>query len=193
MTRTPLRVAVLVGSVRRPRWGRTLAEWFVDLAGENPSLELDLIDLADVNLPLQDLRPGGGSEEGPSAIADRLNLADGFVVITPEYNHSFPAALKNAIDWHYHEWMFKPVMVVSYGAGSGGIRATEQLRQVFAELHTVTTRRCVVIGAPWEKLTTDGGFLADTGLVTATNGAIRELIWWAHALRVARVRTPFEP
>jgi NAD(P)H-dependent FMN reductase len=125
-----LSVAVIVGSVRQPRVGLAISSWFTRLAAGRGDLDVDMIDLATVDLPLAHTRPGGNDT---SHIAERLAAADAYVVVTPEYNHGFPAALKNAIDWHCREWMFKPVAFVSYGAGSGGTRAVEQLRLVFAE------------------------------------------------------------
>jgi NAD(P)H-dependent FMN reductase len=182
----PLSVAVIVGSVRRPRVGRVLADWFTDLAAPRPGLAVDLIDLAEVELPLAGTRPGGVAD---SPIAARLAAADAFVIVTPEYNHSFPAALKNAIDWHFTEWMFKPVAFVSYGAGSGGIRAVEQLRLVFAELSATTIRHSVLLAAPWERIG-DGGFVPEDGAGRAAATMLDELTWWAGALRSARLEQP---
>lgn len=182
----PLTVAVIVGSVRQPRVGRALADWFVPQAEARPGLTIDLIDLAEIDLPLCDT-PIGGNPTSP--IADRLAAADAFVVLTPEYNHSFPAALKNAIDWHYRQWHFKPVAFVSYGAGSGGIRAVEQLRLVFAELYAVTTRNGVVLRAPWNQLGPQG-FQADEGAIGSANATLDELTWWARALQAARRDSP---
>ncbi|WBB74304.1 NAD(P)H-dependent oxidoreductase [Micromonospora sp. WMMD1128] len=185
---SPLTLAVLVGSVRQPRMGRMIADWFVDHAGRHDSLRIDLVDLAEVPLPLAYTPPGGNPA---SPIAGRLGAADAFVVVTPEYNHSFPAALKNAIDWHHREWVAKPVGFVSYGAGSGGIRAVEQLRLVFAELHATTTRSGVVLTAPWERLDRQGRLVADGPLERAADATLGELTWWGEALRAARRRRPY--
>ncbi|MGC5290026.1 NADPH-dependent FMN reductase [Micromonospora sp. DT231] len=183
----PPTVAVLVGSVRQPRVGRSIADWFVTHAGRRADLDLDLVDLAEVPLPLVDTPPGGNAA---SPISARLAAADAFVVVTPEYNHSFPAALKNAIDWHYREWARKPVAFVSYGAGSGGIRAVEQLRLVFAEVQAATTRSGVVLRAPWERLDETGRLVDDEPLRQAADSTLSELAWWAEALRVARRARP---
>ncbi|MGC4811556.1 NADPH-dependent FMN reductase [Micromonospora sp. DT228] len=183
----PPTVAVLVGSVRQPRVGRSIADWFVAHAGRRADLDLDLVDLAEVPLPLVDTPPGGNAA---SPISARLAAADAFVVVTPEYNHSFPAALKNAIDWHYQEWARKPVAFVSYGAGSGGIRAVEQLRLVFAEVQAATTRSGVVLRAPWERLDDTGRLVDDEPLRQAADATLSELAWWAEALRVARRAQP---
>lgn len=185
---SPLTLAVLVGSVRRPRMGRTIADWFVDHASRRDDLRTDLVDLAEVPLPLADTPPGGNPA---SPIAGRLDAADAFVVVTPEYNHSFPAALKNAVDWHHREWVAKPVGFVSYGAGSGGIRAVEQLRLVFAELHATTTRSGVVLTAPWERLDREGRLVADGPLERAADATLGELVWWGEALRTARRHRPY--
>jgi NAD(P)H-dependent FMN reductase len=185
---TPLTVAVIVGSVRRPRMGRLLADWFTDRAARRSDLKVDLVDLAEVALPLADTPPGGNPA---SPIAGRLADADAFVVVTPEYNHSFPAALKNAIDQHHQEWAAKPVGFVSYGAGSGGVRAVEQLRPIFAELHAVTTRTGVVLTAPWERLDQQGRLVDDGSLSRAADATLDELAWWADALRTARHNRPY--
>jgi len=174
-----LRLAVLLGSVRTPRIGPAVLDWFLRTA---TGWHVDAIDLADIDLPMAETIPGGG----PSPVSDRLDRADAFVVITPEYNHSFPAAIKNVIDWHFTEWSFKPVSFVSYGAGSGGLRAVEQLRLIFPELYALTTRNAVTLRAPWEHLDGDGRFVAPPGAVDALRATLGELAWWAHALRAAR-------
>lgn len=185
----PLRVAVLLGSVRRPRTGPAVLRWFVDLATAGSGWELDVLDLAEIDLPLHDTPPGGNPS---SAIAGRLARADAFVMITPEYNHSFPAVLKNVIDWHYGEWSFKPVTFVSYGAGSGGIRAVEQLRLIFPELYSLTIRNTVALTAPWSRLDADGTYVAPEAAVDAARATLHELAWWARTLRDARLAAPYD-
>jgi NAD(P)H-dependent FMN reductase len=182
-----LSVAVIVGSVRQPRVGRVLGDWVAARANRRPGLAVDLIDLAEADLPLASTRPGGVLD---SPIAGRLAAADAYVVVTPEYNHSFPAALKNAIDWHYREWMLKPVAFLGYGAGSGGIRAIEQLRLVFAELSTVTIRNSVLLSQPWERVT-ERGFAADPSAERAAETMLDELSWWAATLHTARIEQPW--
>ncbi len=182
----PLRVAVIAASVRAERLGRALADWAADRAS-GIGAEIDLLDLAECRLPDDALlQPGGGHR---SSIADRVERADAYLVVTPEYNHSYPAGLKRAIDWHYREWMFKPATVVSYGA-QGGLAATEHLRGVFAELHVVTTRRTVGLRAPWNDVDA-GAFTAPPGTDEALDEALEELAWWAEVLREARHDRPF--
>ncbi|MFF9676622.1 NADPH-dependent FMN reductase [Streptomyces eurythermus] len=192
----PLRVAVIVGSVREGRQGRAVADWFLaTAAGAGPDLAYDVIDLAGVDLPL--VLPGWGGTPGPGAVAalrevsPRLAAADAFVVVTPEYNHSFPAALKNLLDWHLREWQAKPVGFVSYGGLGGGLRAVEQLRLVFAELHAVTVRDSVSLHGPWSGLGEDGAPRDAEVCAGAAKGMLGQLAWWGRALRAARAEHPY--
>lgn len=182
----PPRLTVISGSVREDRMGSAVAGWVGDRVRASGA-STDLIDLADVTLPDdRHLQPGGGPR---SEIADRIDRSDGFVIVTPEYNHSFPASLKRAIDWHHREWMFKAATVISYGA-RGGLLATEHLRGVFAELHVVTTRSVVGLSAPWNHVD-ESGFHAPEGVDEAVDAAVVELNWWSDVLRDAREQRPF--
>ncbi|MFJ9693771.1 NADPH-dependent FMN reductase [Kitasatospora sp. NPDC101183] len=192
----PLRVAVILGSVREGRHGRAVTDWFLGTAEGVPGLELDVVDLADVPLPL--VMPGWGGSPTPEAaaaladVSPRLDAADAFVVVTPEYNHSFPAALKNLIDWHRIEWQAKPVGFVSYGGLGGGLRAVEQLRLVFAELHAVTVRDSVSLHGPWSGLAEDGTPRDAAVCEGAAKGMLGQLAWWGRTLRSARATRPYQ-
>ncbi|WP_410579523.1 NADPH-dependent FMN reductase [Amycolatopsis sp. lyj-108] len=179
---SPLRLAVIIGSVRHERFADAITGWLLTELAAIDGLEVDPIDLADIDLPLQGTQPGGTE----TVISDRLRVADAYLVVTPEYNHSFPAALKNAIDWHFSEWAYKPVAFVGYGAGSGGIRAIEQLRLIFPELRATTIRDAVLLNAPWNRLGPNGyeGTEGERGALVAT---MTELGWWARTLRAGRV------
>jgi NAD(P)H-dependent FMN reductase len=183
MTATPLHVAIIVGSTREGRFGGTVADWFVTQAGQRADMILDVIDLVDVDLPM--VLPLVSAPAAQSYV-ERIGRADAFVVITPEYNHGYPASLKQAIDFPHEEWREKAVGFVSYGGVSGGLRAVEQLRQVFAELHTVTMRDSVSFAMAWDQFD-EGG---DPHDATTCNGAAKtmldQLAWWASALRTAR-------
>jgi NAD(P)H-dependent FMN reductase len=183
---TPLQLAVIAGSVRDQRMSRAVAEWAAFRAASG-TVEVDLIDCAETDLPDDGgLRPGGSAA---SPVAARLDAADAYVIVTPEYNHSYPAGLKRLIDWHYREWMFKPATVLSFGA-QGGLLAAEHLRGVFAELHVVTTRRFVGLSRPWEQLGPTG-FAPPAATGDAFDAAVHELLWWAAMLRTARRDRPY--
>jgi NAD(P)H-dependent FMN reductase len=191
----PLRVAVIVGSVREGRQGRAVADWFLATAAGDTGLDLDVIDLAGTGLPL--VLPEWGGTPSPEAVAalrdvsPRLAAADAFVVVTPEYNHSFPASLKNFIDWHHAEWRAKPVGFVSYGGLGGGLRAVEQLRLVFAELHATTVRDSVSLHGPWSGLGEDGTPRDAAVCAGAAKGMLGQLGWWGRTLRAARAERPY--
>jgi NAD(P)H-dependent FMN reductase len=183
-----VKLALIVGSTREGRRGAAIARWFVAQASLRTDLVVDVIDLAESDLP-QSL---DGRTPEVAALRPRLADADAFVVLTPEYNHSFPAPLKTAIDCFHSEWQAKPVGFVSYGGISGGLRAVEQLRQVFAELHTVTIRDTVSFHNVWGHFDADGGFPIDSqGCDTAAKVMLDQLVWWAVALREAKLQRPY--
>jgi NAD(P)H-dependent FMN reductase len=178
-----LRIALVVGSVRKPRLADPIAAWLKRELGALDWVDLDTVDLAATSLPMHELQPGGAAA---SPIAGRLAAADGFVLLTPEYNHSFPASVKNMIDWHFVEWAYKPVAFVGYG-GSGGIRAIAQLRAVFPELRATTVRESVLLPMAWNHLDAAGRFNPPPGTVQALHATMDELAVWARALRSARL------
>lgn len=189
MTAVPLRFAVIIASTREGRFAPSIARWLIEHLGVREDLELDVIDLVDHPLPLALSRePQPSVAAALAQIGARVERADGFIVVTPEYNHSFPASLKNFIDWHYTQWRAKPVGFVSYGGLAGGLRAVEQLRLVFAELHAVTIRDTVSLHNPWKQF---GPEQPPAEILTATKVLIDQLIWWADALRAARIKTPY--
>ncbi|GAB2833316.1 NAD(P)H-dependent oxidoreductase [Actinocorallia aurea] len=196
MSEQDLRLVVIVGSVRGGRLGGTVAEWFTGRVAEFGGFDVDVVDLAQVDLPLA--WPAHG-EDPPAEVravseplAARLDRADAFVVVTPEYNHSYPAALKNLIDWHGRQWYAKPVGVVSYGGLSGGLRATEHLRAVFAELHAVTVRDTVSFHGAWSHWDPSGTWPKDSAACdAAAKTLLTQLAWWAGALRSAKAAAPY--
>jgi NAD(P)H-dependent FMN reductase len=119
----------------------------------------------------------------------RLEQADAFVVVTPEYNHGYPASLKQAIDLAKRPWQAKPVGFVSYGGLSGGLRAVEQLRLVFAELHATTVRDTVSLHSPWSAF--EAGGAGPAGADAAAQILLDRLAWWGSALRRARTALPY--
>lgn len=137
------KIAVIVGSVRPGRVAREVAEWVHTVAAKRPDAEYELVDIADYDLPQYDeeLPPHYGqyAKDHTKRWAAKIAEFDGFVFVTPEYNHSITAALKNALDFIYGEWHDKAAGLVSFGS-SGGVRAAEHLRGVAAELHIATVQ-----------------------------------------------------
>ncbi|MGW0550422.1 NADPH-dependent FMN reductase [Streptomyces altiplanensis] len=192
MTTQPLSLAVIIGSARGGRLGDKVGHWFAQQAQTRGDLTVDVIDVLEHPLPMS--MPAMGEEPADhvrpvkDALSQRLAAADAFVVVTPEYNHSYPASLKNIIDWHLQEWAAKPVGLVSYGGMGGGLRAAEHLRQVFAEVHAMTVREMVSLHNPWTAFA-DGE--APQGADAAAKKLLDQVAWWGKALRTARAEQPY--
>jgi NAD(P)H-dependent FMN reductase len=140
---TAVKTAIIVGSTRPSRLGRGVAEWVLGLTTDRPGASYDLVDLAEVGLPLLDepLPSLLGQYANPHTIEWARTVApyDGFVFVTPEYNHSTSPALLNALDYIYAEWNNKAAAFVSYGS-SEGVRAVEHLRSVATEVQLAHVR-----------------------------------------------------
>jgi len=184
----PLRLAIIVGSTREGRFGHVVARWFVTQARKRADMALDVIDLADVDLPAAYPRRRSPTV---AAFVEQIDRADAFVVVTPEYNNGYPASLKQAIDLPHAEWGAKPVGFVSYGGMSGGLRAVEQLRQVFAELHAMTVRDTVSFHMAHGLFDESGEPREPAGCNAAAKTMLDQLAWWAVALRDARTARPY--
>jgi NAD(P)H-dependent FMN reductase len=171
----PARLEVIVGSVRAGRFAPIVANWFVRRASARTDLRVGVLDLA----------------ENPPGFTERIGAADAVVVITPEYNHSYPGPLKHAIDEVGKQWRAKPVGFVSYGGLAGGLRAVEPLRVVFAELHTVTVRETVSFHMAHRSFDAHGEPHDTEGPALAATALLDQLVWWARALRAARAHEPY--
>lgn len=183
----PLRIAVVLGSARVGRFAPTVADWFSNRVSARPDIEITVIDVGAMELPHSFGEPVPGGDDIRAALA----AADAFVIITPEYNHSYPAALKNLIDGHNREWHAKPVGFISYGGISGGLRAVEHLRGVFAELHAVTVRDTVSFHNPWGQIDEQGALITDPAADTAAKTLLDQLVWWGETLRAGRAARPY--
>jgi NAD(P)H-dependent FMN reductase len=139
-----LKIAIILGSTRPGRKGKSVADWVAEKAAARTAAEYELVDLADNPLPHIDeaLPPTMGQYAGEhtKAWAERIGSYDGFIFVTPEYNHSTSGVLKNAIDYLYAEWNNKAAAFVSYGS-VGGARAIEHLRGITSELKIAHVRQ----------------------------------------------------
>jgi NAD(P)H-dependent FMN reductase len=144
-----LKVAIVTGSTRPGRNNEAVANWVYSLARERKDAEFELVDIANYKLPLLDeaMPPvfGQYAHEHTKAWSERIASFDAYVFVTPEYNHSTSAALKNAIDYLYREWNNKVAAFVSYGGYAGGARAIEHLRLIMAEVMVATVRASVLL------------------------------------------------
>ena len=143
-----LKIAIILGSTRPGRKGKAVADWVLDVAKQRGDADYELLDIAEYALPHLDetVPPAMGQYAQPHTLAwaHTIGSFDGFVFVTPEYNHSTSGALKNAIDFLYAEWNNKAAGFVSYGI-AGGTRAVEHLRLVMAELQVADVRAQVAL------------------------------------------------
>jgi NAD(P)H-dependent FMN reductase len=195
------RIAVIVGSTRPGRRAEAVARWVEQAAARNPAVlagdvTVELVDLLDYGLPLLDesLPPMFGTyqNEHTQRWAATIASFDGFVFVTPEYNHSAPAALKNAIDYLFKEWNDKAAGFVSYGV-HGGTRAVEHLRLVLAEVKVADVRTQVVLPMFTEFEFSDPTDPTDPGVVVpgphqepTLNTMLDEIAAWSNALKSLR-------
>jgi len=146
----PIHIQIIIGSTREGRFSEKPARYMYVELGKRTDVQAELIDLRDWPLPFfdQSVTPSYKKEPYPHEIVERWSAkvgeADGYIIVTPEYNHGYPAVLKNALDWVFKEWAHKPVGFVSYGS-AGGARSVEQLRQVVIELSLVPLRPAIHI------------------------------------------------
>jgi NAD(P)H-dependent FMN reductase len=181
-------VALIYGSTRVGRLCDRVAVWVAKQISERHEFEVEVIDPA--SPPVR--APAEGSDAYDLAwLREHMRKADAFVVVTPEYNHGYPAALKHLIDAVGAEWHAKPVAFVSYGGVSGGLRAVEQLRQVFAELHAVTIRDSVSFASAWEQFDAEGTLKNPERATRQMEILLKRLAWWAHTLRNGRTAVPY--
>jgi NAD(P)H-dependent FMN reductase len=181
-----IRVGVIVGSTRPGRKAEAVARWVVELARQRGDAEIELVDLADYELPLLDEPSppsiGPHTKEHTRRWAATIDRLDAFVFITPEYNHGPSGALKNAIDFLYKEWNNKAAGFVSYG-GAGGVRAVEQLRMAEVQIAAVRTQVALSLFHDFERFTT---FKPAPTHETAVRNMFDQLVAWGTALRALR-------
>ncbi len=171
----PLRLVLIYGSVRPNRACDTVAGWAEAEIGRDPAFVLEAFDPRPI-----------WPELDADGFRSSLAAADAVLIVTPEYNHSFPGPLKSLIDCAGAEWNAKPVAFVSYGAASGGLRAVEHLRAVFAELHAVAIRDGVAFHNVWEGFGPHGRPVDEFRPTRAIRKMLAQLAWWGRALRNAR-------
>ncbi|MGH7226821.1 MAG: NADPH-dependent FMN reductase [Gemmataceae bacterium] len=185
-----IRIGVILGSTRPGRNGEAVAKWVYEITRRRKDAEFELVDIKDYNLPhLDEPVPPSLHQYGKPhthAWAEKIASFDGFVFVTPEYNHSTSGALKNAIDFLYQEWNNKAAGFVSYGS-AGGARAVEHLRLVMAELQIATVRAQVMLS-----LSTDfenfSRFKPNPRHEAEVNTMLDQLVAWSGALRSLRER-----
>ncbi|NQX13851.1 NAD(P)H-dependent oxidoreductase [Microbacteriaceae bacterium VKM Ac-2855] len=182
------KIAIILGSTRPGRNGAAVAAWVEEIASRRDDASFELVDLVDFPLPHLD-EPGPAAygvyqNEHTKAWSAKISEFDGFVFVTPEYNHSTSGVLKNALDFLYTEWNNKAAAFVSYG-GVGGARAVEHLRLIASELQLATVRAQVAISLATE-FENYSVFAPHDYLVPQVDTMLDQLVLWSKALEAVR-------
>ncbi|WP_017615113.1 NADPH-dependent FMN reductase [Nocardiopsis salina] len=184
------RLGVIVASNRPGRVALPVADWFTPVAEQHGAFEVDLIDLAEVDLPFLDepKHPSLQQYEHAHTLewSERIAAVDAFVIVTPEYNYGMPAVLKNAIDFLHAEWAHKPVGFVSYGGVAAGTRSVEMTKQVVGPLRMVPVAATVSVPFVQGFLDDEGRIVPNETMSGAAKGLLDELASTEKALRPLR-------
>lgn len=187
-----MKIQVILGSTRPNRKSEIVGKWVLSQISENEQAEIELIDLRDWPLPFYNEVSGVMGLKGNYSVelakkwAGKIGEADGYIMIVPEYNHGYPAVLKNALDYVYFEWNKKAVSFVSYGGVAAGARAVQQLKQVTVELQMVPLREAVHIPLIWQAIDESGNLKVTDSLNEELKKLFDQLLWYTKALKDAR-------
>lgn len=183
-----MKIAIIIGSTRPGTVGNQVGEWVLAQSKKRSDVEFELVDVEDYDLPLLDEPYPAGmnryTKDHTKAWSEKINEFDGYIVVTPEYNHSTSGALKNAIDFLNVEWANKAMGFVSYGS-AGGARAVEHLRNIFAELRVATVRSQIMFSlfTDFKDMTE---FTPDPRHDAEADALFDDLISWTKALNTIR-------
>jgi NAD(P)H-dependent FMN reductase len=184
------KLLIVIASTRPGRVGLPVGNWFADLARSDGRFEVELVDLAELALPLLDEphhpRLKNYTKEHTQLWSSTVEGADAIVLVTSEYNYGYPASLKNAIDYLHNEWRHKALGYVSYGGIAAGTRAVQQLKQVTQAVGLVSAQVIVNIAWVGTKITEDGEFGADDATNQAATAMLDELLTLDGALTTLR-------
>ena len=181
---------IIIASTRPGRKGPALANWIFEVAKKYTEFSVELLDLAEINLPFLDEpnhpRMQQYTKEHTKKWSATITSADAFIFVTPEYNYGYPATLKNAIDFLFNEWNFKPVAFVSYGGIAAGTRSMQAIKQVLTALNMVPVVTAVNVPLFTKYIDGQNKFNADEGINAAADGMMKELLNWTGVLHQMR-------
>ncbi len=185
-----LLLQVIICSTRPGRKGPAVAAWMLEHAQAHGKFAVDLVDLADFNLPILDEaahpRLGQYEHEHTRRWSASVQRADAFVFVLPEYDFVMPASLLNALQCIYHEWTYKPAGLCSYGGESGGLRSAQMTRQTLATFKVVPMVEAVSIHHIAKRVDEAGVFTPEEGHAKKARGMLDELHRWAEAMQALR-------
>jgi NAD(P)H-dependent FMN reductase len=184
---------IIIASTRPTRKGPIVAAWIHDLARQFEGFEVKLLDLAEINLPMFDEpehpRLRKYQHQHTKDWSEKIEQADAFVVVTPEYNYGFPATIKNALDYLMHEWAYKPIAFVSYGGVAAGTRSVQMLKLVVTALKMMPLPEGVNIPNFTQFIDENNNLKPNEQMLKGADTMLKELLRWAEAMQPLRTET----
>ena len=181
---------IILASTRPGRKGPALANWIFETAKKHTEFNTELLDLAEINLPFLDEpnhpRFQKYEKEHTKKWSAQIAAADAFIFVMPEYNYGYPATLKNAIDFLYQEWLYKPVAFVAYGGIAAGTRSMQAIKQVVTAVKMVPVAEAVNVPFFTKYIDEQNKFTADEAIQRSAEGMLKELLKWTEALQPMR-------
>jgi NAD(P)H-dependent FMN reductase len=181
---------IITSTTRPGRKGISIARWVFSQALQFGKFESELLDLAEIGLPLMDEpnhpRQKNYQHEHTKKWSKMIDSADAFIIVLSEYNFSIPAPIKNAIDFLFHEWRYKPVAFVSYGGVSGGLRSTQMMKQVVTSLNMMPISESISIPFFSKYINDEEDFVPDEIVTKSLQVLLTELERWSEALKKMR-------
>jgi NAD(P)H-dependent FMN reductase len=185
-------IKIITSTTREGRKGIAIANWVAGVVKQNPQIDAELLDLAEINLPFMNEPNHPRLKQYHYSHTKNwsriIEPADAFIIVLAEYNFGFPAPIKNAIDYLFNEWMHKAVAFVSYGGVSGGLRSTQMLKQVVTAVHMMPIVESFSIPFFAKHIDDKGLFVADEAIAKSAEGMIKSLLQWSDALKDLRLR-----
>ncbi|MEO6758753.1 MAG: NAD(P)H-dependent oxidoreductase [Saprospiraceae bacterium] len=185
-----MRTKLIIASTRPTRKGPIVAAWIALVAREQPEIELEVLDLATINLPMMDEpqhpRLQKYQHQHTKDWSAKIEPAEAFIIVMPEYNFGYPAPLKNAIDYLFREWNNKPVGLVSYGGVSAGLRAVQSLKPVLTAIGLVPVPEAVSIPMFTQFINDDEQFVPNEPLTQSAQAMMKSLVRWSGVLNGLR-------
>lgn len=185
-----MNLKIITSTTRPSRKGILVANWITEFAEKTTQFDVELLDLAEIDLPLMDEpnhpRMQKYQHEHTKKWSETIASGDAFIIVLAEYNYGFPAPIKNAIDYLYNEWKHKPVAFVSYGGVSGGLRSTQMLKQVVTTINMMPITEQVTIPSFTDLIDDQGIFQANEIVTASAETMLKELKRWAATMKVLR-------
>jgi NAD(P)H-dependent FMN reductase len=185
-----MKLKIIIGSTRPGRVGLPITNWFYGIAEKNGKFEVEVLDLAVINLPLMDEpnhpRLHQYTKQHTKNWSKKIVDGDAYIFVTPEYNYSLPATIKNAIDYLSQEWQYKPVGFVSYGGIAAGTRSVQMLKQVVTTLNMMPIYESINIPFVSEYISDEGNFVSNERFDTNAQEMLNKIYLWAKHLKALR-------